>query len=307
MARIRSVHPGLLTDEAFMTLTVECPSAIALMLGLWIEADDSGTFEWKPITIKAKCLPAVSADVSELLDALKRVDMIREFEFDGKAYGVIRNFVKYQRPKDPKDIHPYSEASRLYAGFSSEGTRPNPTTGRKPFGTTSEPLPKSFGTTSENSAQMKDVGGRREDVGGREEPKDCDSSPVLSGALAPAAPRKAKRAKRRTQIPEDAQPAELDKLAAQNAGLGQAEFRTEWRRFRDHHRAKGSLMADWSAAWRTWLGNMAQFQPARAGPQKRGGVSDLWLELSEAENEQDQSEVDTGDDARISFHPVDSS
>lgn len=83
----------------------------------------------------------------------------------------------------------------------------------------------------------------------------------------PSAPRKASRAKPRTQIAEDAQPSEKDRAAAAEAGLSAEQFRTEWRRFRDHHRAKGSLMADWSAAWRTWLGNIAEFQrQPRASP-----------------------------------------
>jgi len=45
-------------------------------------------------------------------------------------------------------------------------------------------------------------------------------------------------------------------------------FRAQWRQFRDHHTAKGSLMADWSAAWRTWCGNFqTRFSPsARSRP-----------------------------------------
>ena len=72
MARIRSVHPGLLTDEAFMTLTVESPLAIPLLVGLWMEADDAGTFEWKPLTLKARILPAITQNISELLDVLSK-------------------------------------------------------------------------------------------------------------------------------------------------------------------------------------------------------------------------------------------
>lgn len=163
MARIRSIHPGILTDESFMTLTVESPLAIALMIGLWMGADDAGTFEWKPITLKARCLPAANVDVGELLDALQLVGMVKRFEVDGKPYGVIRNFVKYQRPKDPKCVHPFTDEMQRFAGFVGEGARPNATTGRKPLGTTSEPLPNSFGTTSEIPAQMEDVGCRREE------------------------------------------------------------------------------------------------------------------------------------------------
>lgn len=174
MSRIRSVHPGLFTDEAFMTLTVEAPLSIALLIGLWCEADDAGHFEWKPLTLKARVLPACGADVKWLLEALCGANVIRRFELCGKHFGVIRNFVKFQRPKEPKDIHPSSVESRAYAGFTSEGTRPRSTTGRPPKGNSagksaraSEPLPKSSRSPSERARQREEGGGRREDVGCR--------------------------------------------------------------------------------------------------------------------------------------------
>src|SRR5271170_1684860 len=107
MARIRSIHPGLLTDEAFMALTVERPLAIALLIGLWMEADDAGTFEWKPLTIKARVLPATSDSVADLLAVLARLNFIKRYDFDGKSFGIVRNFAKYQRPKSPKDVFPF--------------------------------------------------------------------------------------------------------------------------------------------------------------------------------------------------------
>lgn len=76
---------------------------------------------------------------------------------------------------------------------------------------------------------------------------------------------KPKRARPRVPIPSDAQPTEVDRKAAAEAGLPPEMFRAEWRKFRDHHLAKGTLMADWAAAWRTWLGNIAQFQPKTVG------------------------------------------
>jgi hypothetical protein len=157
-----------------MTLTVEAPLSVALLIGLWCEADDAGHFEWKPLTLKARILPAASADVKWLLEALCGANVIRRFELGGKHFGVIRNFVKYQRPKEPKDIHPSSEESRAYAGFTSDGARPRSTTGRPPkaysaakTARTSEPLPKSPRTRSERARQREEEGGRREDEGCR--------------------------------------------------------------------------------------------------------------------------------------------
>lgn len=44
----------------------------------------------------------------------------------------------------------------------------------------------------------------------------------------------------------------------------------EAERFRDHHTARANTMADWDAAFRTWLGNAQRFaNGTRAGPQNR--------------------------------------
>lgn len=39
----------------------------------------------------------------------------------------------------------------------------------------------------------------------------------------------------------------------------------ETRQFLDHHRAKGSTMKDWTAAWRTWMGNAQKYATQRGG------------------------------------------
>lgn len=92
--------------------------------------------------------------------------------------------------------------------------------------------------------------------------------------------RKAKRAKPRTSISADRQPDDRDRDAANEAGLTLEQFRTEWRNFRNHHIAKGSQMADWSAAWRTWLGNHQKFNKSREGPtglsRERGSLASLF-------------------------------
>jgi hypothetical protein len=70
---------------------------------------------------------------------------------------------------------------------------------------------------------------------------------------------KPKRAKARTPIAPDAQPTDRDRAAAVEAGLVNGHFREQWQKFRDYHLSRGSLMADWSAAWRTWTSNISQF------------------------------------------------
>lgn len=122
MARIRSVHPGTFTDEVVMRLTVENPLAVLLWQGLWTESDDQGVFEWKPFTIKARILPAPNIDINEMLAMLVEVNMIREFEANGKRYGAIRNFRQYQRPERPKTQHPLPDNLRKYVSLETSIT-----------------------------------------------------------------------------------------------------------------------------------------------------------------------------------------
>lgn len=44
----------------------------------------------------------------------------------------------------------------------------------------------------------------------------------------------------------------------------------ELERFRDNHAKRGELIADWAAAWRTWVRNAIRFHGERAGPPSRG-------------------------------------
>lgn len=114
MARIRSIHPGLFTDESFVSCS---PLARLLVLGLWTEADDQGVFEWKPVTLKMRVLPVDGADVSALLTEIESQNIVKRFEHQGKAYGAIRNFRKYQRPKYPTAVHHLPDDLRSYVAI----------------------------------------------------------------------------------------------------------------------------------------------------------------------------------------------
>lgn len=146
MSRIRSIHPGLWTDDAFMSL-----SALArlLYIGLLNEAWDDGVFEWKPLTIKARIFPADNVDVPALLEELKSADKIAERD-DEKHYGLIRNFRDYQRPKKPNSSGLLRPDDHQYVGL----------------------VPNQSGTRGEKSPQ-------REDGGGRVEEEDTPPPPVL--------------------------------------------------------------------------------------------------------------------------------
>ncbi|MCX2563296.1 hypothetical protein [Acetobacter thailandicus] len=146
MARIRSIHPGIYTDESFATLSM---AARILIIGIWNHADDGGGFEWKPLSLKMKIFPADNIDVSELLHELEAGDVIKKYEVDGKNYGAVRNFGKWQRPKKPSRFCPMPEPVRNYTctnddknETSSELDASEATNNGNQFRTSSEPVRK---------------------------------------------------------------------------------------------------------------------------------------------------------------------
>lgn len=159
MARIRSIHPGQWTDEDFVSMSFP---ARLLAIALRNEADDQGVFEWKPITIKIKLFPADNVDVSELLDELVAARQVHRFDCDGKSYGAIRGFRRWQRPEKPKPVHPLPDTLREYVGLVAVEA-PNhdgqSTTDRQPIDDQSSTDPRI-------PPQRKEVGGEEDGGGG---------------------------------------------------------------------------------------------------------------------------------------------
>lgn len=73
---------------------------------------------------------------------------------------------------------------------------------------------------------------------------------------------KPKGSRKRTAIPDDC-PNEFLKSEAVNywkaQGGGQISLPVQVEKFRNHHLSRGSVMADWDAAWRTWFHNSLEF------------------------------------------------
>ncbi|KQS84143.1 hypothetical protein [Rhizobium sp. Leaf386] len=163
MARIRSLHDGFFTDDRLVTVSM---AARMLFLGLGVHADDKGVFEWKPLTLKMRIFPADNLDVAGLLEELASIDAIRNYEIDGRRYGAIRNFRRFQRPKTPNDIHPIPDDFRNYVGLERPISEKR--VGKQP----------AFPPNGEMAAQMEEV---EEDVGEEvEEKKDNDVVVVAS-------------------------------------------------------------------------------------------------------------------------------
>jgi hypothetical protein len=159
MARIRSIHPGIWTDEDFAGLSM---AARVLYFGILTEADDHGVFEWKPTGLKMRIFPADKISVEPLLNELISADKVSRVNIDGRDYGLVRNFCKYQRPKKPTYRHLLPDDYRTYVGLSDDS---------------SELVENQFGTGTEILPQRKEEGGRRD------KEKKEDSAP--DGAAAP--------------------------------------------------------------------------------------------------------------------------
>lgn len=102
---------------------VSCsPLARILYIGLWTDADDQGIFEWKPLQIRMRLFPGDDADVPTLLGELSAVDLVSAFEVNGKKFGAIKNFRKFQRPKKPNSIHPCPAEWRTYVALDAAGS-----------------------------------------------------------------------------------------------------------------------------------------------------------------------------------------
>lgn len=154
MSRIRSVHPGFFTDEDLVSVSF---AARLLFIGLGVEADDKGVFEWKPLTIKMRIFPADNVDAAALLAELETIGAIKSYDVAGKKYGAIRNFRRFQKPKTPNDIYPAPREILAFVGLVSEmdeGDEPS-------FPQKGETLPQN----GEIAPQMEDGGGRGEEEG----------------------------------------------------------------------------------------------------------------------------------------------
>jgi len=167
MSRIRSIHPGFFTDEDLVSVSM---GARLLFLGLGVEADDKGIFEWKPLTIRMRVFPGDNVDVAAMLAELEGVGAIRRYEIGGKSYGAIRNFRKFQKPKTPNDIFPATAEMLAFVGLASE-TDTNEAHAFPPKGET-------FPPKGEKSPQMEDGGGKRE-----EEKKEDKHPLAFDGAV----------------------------------------------------------------------------------------------------------------------------
>jgi hypothetical protein len=156
--------------------------------GLLTEADDNGVFEWNPAKLRIRLRPGKDGAVDPFLEELLQADKVKRFTQDGREYGAIRNFRKWQRPKSPKAWHPLPAELEEYValnttdfpnddssgGDSGETRRRKRPRVRKRDAPNETDFPHgdgSGGDSSEIPPQREEGGGRREEGGGSSEAK----------------------------------------------------------------------------------------------------------------------------------------
>ncbi|MBK6743610.1 MAG: hypothetical protein IPG66_11790 [Hydrogenophilales bacterium] len=149
MSRIRSVHPEQWSDEQFVYCS---PLARLLAIGIRNEADDNGIFEWNLFRLKVRILPGDNCDMAALLDELLASNQVHRYEVDGKAYGLIRNFQRFQSAKKPTFKYPLPLIDiHLPAGYTFHKSGP----ARKE---STPPVPHQYRTGSPPVPNMSDTG-----------------------------------------------------------------------------------------------------------------------------------------------------
>lgn len=106
--------------------------------------------------------------------------------------------------------------------------------------------------------------------GNRRERKEIEEPPY-------SPPRGPKPTRARSGIAEDWRPEDIGAAYAKARGVN---IEREIPSFRNHHAAKGSLMADWSAAWRTWCDNAVKFGNATGKPEPKNQGGHLFTQMT---------------------------
>lgn len=280
MARIRSVHPGLFKDEAFMELSM---GARVLLIGVWTIADDHGVFEWKPKAIRAEVFPGDNVDIDALLSELVTHQFVVRFEDCDRAYAVVRNFCLYQRPREPSYRFPFPQDIHSHAGVERRKAEDLVKANGR---TTAAPTQDSSRPTEKPSHRR---GGKRERREGekpqattakteRESPGNVETMPSASppGSLSEISNRAKEGLKEgmrplasfmgsqlsETWTPDD----ELCTKVTADFGMEHADIQAELQAFHAHHAANGSFSANWRASFVTWCKRWREHKDKQAPP-----------------------------------------
>ena len=86
------------------------------VLGLRNEADDNGIFPWKPKSLKMRLMPNDDVCGEAMLAEACEAGQLISYEAEGRRYGAIRNFARFQSLRRPAYIYPTTPDVMAYVG-----------------------------------------------------------------------------------------------------------------------------------------------------------------------------------------------
>lgn len=276
MARIRSVHPELFLDDAFMELSLP---ARLLAIGIWTHCDDHGVFEWKPNFLKATIMPVDTVNAAELLAELVAQNCVKHFEDSGRSYGAVRNFCLFQRPQKPFFKHPFPDWCGSYVALDRRKAQVE---ARNSGSATVVVQEQPQLTPVKRSHRRGEKGKGR----GEEDSTNHIDKPVV--VVVPSAPEAAPSTTTTTQVenelalqvetaeppanplgtalPEDWVPDDACIEIAHDHGMTDAELEDEVQQFHAYNSSRGAFSQNWNGTWTRWCGNFKRRKAAKAPP-----------------------------------------
>jgi hypothetical protein len=124
MARIRNVKPEFYTHEELQDMESEHPELHPMLVfsALWTQCERSGVFQWSIRKLKLSILPFLNYDLEKALCYLEHHGFIKKFSHDGKVFGYVFNFTKYQavskKEKEQELKYPLPTDEELYGDGS---------------------------------------------------------------------------------------------------------------------------------------------------------------------------------------------
>lgn len=219
MARIRSVHPELCTDEKMAELPAEVERTF---VRLWTHCDDQGRCVDNARLIKAAIYPLHddmgAYIVDQHLTMLADAGCIVRYEVGERAYISIPSWHDWQHPQRPKEskLPPPPDTSATDTG----DVRDEDATPRVPV-----------------------HAGEGEGVGdGGEVGEGAHDAPAVGGRRSNATP-----------LPPDFAVTDEMRQWAYGHKFTDAAINRETEKFREHAKSIDRRQRDWAASWRKWL------------------------------------------------------
>lgn len=236
--RIRTLKPEWLEDEALVSCSI---AARLLSAALMLLADDHGRGRAGAVTLGAAVFafePDPRGTAAAALAELERIRFVGTWCENGQTYFAIRNWTKHQRVDHPGKPRIPSPPETLWNPRESLAK-----------------VPETLAPDLRSPISISD-----HDPEGEHEGKPTTPEPSPAAPPPTAPPTKPKRTKPRTSCPASVDPSAAAWLEAEKVPpMAPTPEGREVAKFLDHHRGKGSLMADWAATWRTWRSNAMRF------------------------------------------------